>query len=444
MTVCLNVPDRGVQAFASVWKDSVTSPLFQLTLVTTSLVIFCQCIYLALCIIRDFFRPQHCCEAVNYSVQYVSPPFFFFFPQLLRLTIWYKASLFTTHTTGYSWLSLLQFVSRAPSSNEDFAVHTTGVSTSVCWGSSGRECLLADNEKHLNPERHRLSPGPTGDQQCDSAFSGFVPWPQALTRFFWQGSHLLHEDHVERMQSRGCGTSPVDRGRLLLATLLLVPPSPMDSFPPLHSTTRELQRVKTVRSEQPGLCQCKTTCRRGLSPVKPHHVGTTTLVAWASSQAAWALQNNPAKWPAGKSAPPAPALVPLLRLLLYPAPGCCTWWIAPGPGTPQQTPAVMQRTACTHSLFFKTRLKCLPLPSRWIFPKLGKTIIYSQFSLVINPLIPFIPAMNLNPKCEPPLFCPTMYNCLQGFHDAAAKMLPSLSADSLFLIKSSFQTNASL
>lgn len=107
MTVCLNVPDRGVQAFASVWKDSVTSPLFQLTLVTTSLVIFCQCIYLALCIIRDFFRPQHCCEAVNYSVQYVSPPFFFFFPQLLRLTIWYKASLFTTHTTGWAFSSLL-------------------------------------------------------------------------------------------------------------------------------------------------------------------------------------------------------------------------------------------------------------------------------------------------------------------------------------------------
>lgn len=163
MTVCLNVPDSGVRAFASVRKDSVTSPLFQLTLVTTSLVIFCQCIYLSLCIIRDFFRPQHCCEAVNYSVQYVSPPFFFFFSQLLRLTIWYKASLFTTYTTGNSWLSLLQFVSRAPSSNEDFAVHTTGVITSVWWGSSSRECLLADNKKHLNPERHRLSPVPTGD-----------------------------------------------------------------------------------------------------------------------------------------------------------------------------------------------------------------------------------------------------------------------------------------
>lgn len=127
MTVCLNVPDRGVQAFASVRKDSVTSPLFQLTLVTTSLVIFCQCIYLALCIIRDFFRPQHCCEAVNYSVQYVSPPFFFFPP---AFKINYLIQSFTLHDSHH-WLSLLQFVSRAPSSNEDFAVHTTGVSTSV-------------------------------------------------------------------------------------------------------------------------------------------------------------------------------------------------------------------------------------------------------------------------------------------------------------------------
>jgi len=70
------VPDSIVWAFARVRKDSVTSPLFQLALVTTSLVIFCQCIYLALCIFRDFFRPQHCCEAVNYSIQYVSPPSF--------------------------------------------------------------------------------------------------------------------------------------------------------------------------------------------------------------------------------------------------------------------------------------------------------------------------------------------------------------------------------
>lgn len=57
LTVCLNEPDKVVQAFARVRKDSVTSPLIQLVLVTTSLVIFCQCIYLALCIIRDFFPP---------------------------------------------------------------------------------------------------------------------------------------------------------------------------------------------------------------------------------------------------------------------------------------------------------------------------------------------------------------------------------------------------
>lgn len=247
------------------------------------------------------------------------------------------------------------------------------------------------------------------------------------------------------MQSRGRGTSPADRGRLLLATLLLVPPSPRGSLPPLHSTTRELQWVKTTRPEQPSLCLCKTTCRRGLTSVRLYHTGNTTLVpaAWASSQDAWALQNNPAKWPAGKSAPLAPALVPLL--LLYLVPGCCTRWIAPEPGTPQQTPAAMQRTAYTHSVFLKIRLKCLPLPSRWLFSQAGQNYyLFSVLNRVINPLIPFIPVMNLNPKREPPFFCPTIYNCLQGFHDAAAKMLPSLSADSLFLIKSSFQTNASL
>lgn len=54
---CLNEPDSAVRDFARVRKDSVPSPLFQLVLVTTSLVIFCQCIYLSLCTIRDFFPP---------------------------------------------------------------------------------------------------------------------------------------------------------------------------------------------------------------------------------------------------------------------------------------------------------------------------------------------------------------------------------------------------
>lgn len=65
-------------------------------------------------------------------------------------------------------------------------------------------------------------------------------------------------------------------------------------------------------------------------------------------------------------------LSPCSLLLLYPVPGCYMRWIAPGPGTPQQTPAAMQRMACTHSLFFKTRLKCLLLPSRWFFSQAGQ------------------------------------------------------------------------
>lgn len=76
------------------------------------------------------------------------------------------------------------------------------------------------------------------------SFSDFMPRPQTLTLFFWQGSHLLHEDQAESRQSRGCGRLLTDRAHLPLAMLLLVPLRLRDSFSPLHSTTQELQGVK--------------------------------------------------------------------------------------------------------------------------------------------------------------------------------------------------------
>lgn len=94
-------------------------------------------------------------------------------------------------------------------------------------------------------------PNPTDkeDKDLPPGFSGFVPKPQTLTFFFWQGSHWLHEDHADSVQSRGCGRSLTDRACLLLAMLSLVPLRLRDSFSPLHSMTRELQGVKSLSCE---------------------------------------------------------------------------------------------------------------------------------------------------------------------------------------------------
>lgn len=225
-------------ASARVRKDSVTSPLFQLALVTTSLVIFCQCIYLALCIIRDFFRPQHCCEAVNYSIQYVSPPSFS--PAFEINSLKWSFTLPSLH----HHLSLVKPGNGFSSSLAEVPPAMGILMFTLLWSLPLFDVASWVGNAHGQTRKYILILRgttclwiPQGTICEDGA-------PQALTLFFWQGSHLLHEDQGESTQSRGWGGSRADRARLLLVLI-----SPRDSVLLLCSTTWELQSVEPLSCE---------------------------------------------------------------------------------------------------------------------------------------------------------------------------------------------------
>lgn len=111
----------------------------------------------------------------------------------------------------------------------------------TCTGlsSAAPRCLPKPTDKKRQGLEEVLPPG----------FSDFMPRPQTLTLFFWQGSHLLHEDQGESVQSRGCGRLLTDRAHLLVAMLLLVLLRLRVSSSPLHSTTQELHHVKPLRCD---------------------------------------------------------------------------------------------------------------------------------------------------------------------------------------------------
>lgn len=190
-------------AFARVRKDSVTSPLFQLALVTTSLVIFCQCIYLALCIIRGFFRPQHCCEAVNYSIQYVSPPSFSPAFEINSLKRSFVLPSLHHHLSlvkpGNGFSSSLAEV---PPAMGILMFHTPGVITFVWCDFLGRERSWADKEKHLNPPRA------SGSRRGPLVRMGLL----RHSPFFSGRDHTCSTRTKGRARSHGAGVGHVQTG----------------------------------------------------------------------------------------------------------------------------------------------------------------------------------------------------------------------------------------